>query len=463
MIPPELLSFLQMDSRTLLLKGSAGSGKTLLAVELAKAFQAKEGDVFWVTSRHSDPSEALDLEALLPPRRRWDATNRIPVPTARQEKERGQEEVGSPGTSPSAGPRRHSSVLVDLEKDLESPHTLVVLDSIDGLWDAPRLVEVSAFVNAAKAMAERTGIRVLFITENAGSHIADHLVDGVVQLQQEHVGGSLVRTCTLQKMRGTALGHPVYVFTLADGRFSTHLDPQEEPPSKPLWPSGRWGPDGRLSTGITRWDLLLKGGFLPGSVHLVGFSQIAAADLERITVPFILNALAVKRPVVYVGMPNERPEQIESVVTKHSDPGVADLFQTVEPSDLVTGPVPEPGPVFEHERLAPLDRLRDSLAPHGAPVSVLNLAGLSLHGDLKGIRSWLGTWCQKTRARGGVDLFLSVSDSAGLYSVLSDDWWEYDRLLDAPVLRGMIPRTENHIVHWRTHKGYPEAVLEPLH
>ncbi len=457
MIPPELLSFLQMDSRTLLLKGSAGSGKTLLAVELAKAFQSREGDVFWVTSRHSDPSEALDLEALLPAKRRWDATAHPTVGPG------DQGEGVAPDPSQSRGTARHSSILLELEKDLEGPSTLVILDSIDGLWDVPRPLEVSEFVNSAKAMAERTGVRVLFISENAGSHIADHLVDGIVQLQQEHVGGSLVRTCTLQKMRGTALAHPVYVFTLADGSFSTHLEPQDEAPSKPLRPPGRWGPDNRLSTGIMKWDLLLKGGLLPGSVHLVGFTQSAVADLGRITVPLILNALAVRQPVVFVGMPNERPEQIESIVMRHTDPAMADRFRVVEPSDLVTGPVPQPGPVFEHERLAPLDRLRDGLIGQGPPVSLLNLDGLCLHGDPMGIRSWLGTWCQKTRAIGGVDLFLSGTDSAGSYSVLSDDWWEFDRLLDAPVLRGKIPRTENHILHWRTHKGYPEAVLEPMH
>jgi KaiC/GvpD/RAD55 family RecA-like ATPase len=453
MIPPELLSFLEMDSRTLLLKGPAGSGKTLLAVELAKGFQLMAGDVFWVTSRHSDPSEALDLEALLPEKRRKDVT--APSPSAP-----GKEQ--SPPDAP-VGTAKPASILLDLEQDLEGPRTLVIFDSIDGLWDVPQAKEVSAFINNTKAMAERTGVRVLFIAESAGPHVADHLVDGVVRLQQEHVGGSLVRTCTLQKMRGTALGHPVYVFTLADGKFSTHVEPQDTPAGKPLRPSGRSGPDDRLSTGNLKWDLLLEGGLLPGSVHLVGYSQPAVADLKRITVPLILNALALRRPVVFVGLPNERPEQLKGLVYDHSDPSVTGLLRVMEPSRLMTGPVPEPGPVFEHERLAPLDRMRDSLAKEAPPVSVLNLSGLSLHGDPKGIRSWLGAWCQKTRALGGVDLWLTSTESAGLYSLLSDDWWELDRLLDTPVLRGKIPRTENHILHWRTHKGYPEGALEPIH
>lgn len=453
MIPAELLSFLDMNSRTLLLKGSAGSGKTILAVELAKSFQLNNGDVFWVTSRHSDPVESLDLETLLPPERRRDATSHTGGPSSTTVEE---------GTEPSAADNP-SRILLDLEKDIDQAKTLAILDSIDGLWDVPRPAEVSAFINTAKAMADRTGVRIVFIAETGGPHVADHLVDGVVQLQQEHREGALVRTCSLRKMRGTALPHPVYVFTLANGRFSTHVESPKDAPPERLRPPGRWGPDNRLSTGIQEWDLLLDGGFLPGSVHLVEFHDAAVADLGRVTIPFILNSLAVQRPVVYVGMPNESPDAMKALIESHSDPSSSKSFRFVEPSRLTRGIVPEPGPVLELERLAPLDRLRDQVAGSGPAISVLNLAGLGLHGEPTGIRSWLGAWCQKTRARGGVDFLLAGQGSAGSYSLLADDWWQLDRMLDAPILRGKIPRTENHIVHWRTHKGYPESILEPIH
>lgn len=433
MIPPELLPFVATPGRVLLIKGSAGAGKTLLAMELARAYQAKGGDVLWVSSRQADPAESVDLEELNP-------TQHIESGRAAEAKPR------QPSAMP---PPPENDLLADVERDLDQADSLVIVDSIDGLVEEGAVGAANQFMVRAKATAMRSGARFAVTLESAGPHAIDHLADGVISLEQNLLDGARIRTLTLQKMRGTQVAHPMYGFTLANGTFGILQDEPREGPLTPLRAMGRPGKDGFLPTGINGWDTLLSGGFRQGTVHLVEFTANAAADLGRLTTPLVLNTLALGKSVLWAAMPNAARNRSRPPALEHLDQGANERLAFVEGSDLANGNGVD-------ERLAPLLRNRRELQP---AVSILSLDGLTVRGDDG--RAWLSRWCQQTRATDSIDLLLAKADDQD-FAILADDQWRVTRLHDVPLMRGIAPRTEHYFLRSRGHKGYPETMLEAL-
>lgn len=451
MIPPEIPAFLDSPNRILLIKGAAGTGKTLMAVELAKAFQTQGKDVFWLASRHADPRENIDLEAVLRASRRRSAKQ---VPQNQEDAPTG------PPTETRGATEDPSSLLRDLELDVEAPGTIAILDSIDGLWGYPRPQDIAAFVDEAKGLAERIQACFVFIAEEPGPHPADHLVDGIVQLQQEIIDGALMRSCLLQKMRGTPLQRPAYAFTLADGEFAAFVERPQERPTRLLRPSPRWGEEGWLSTANQQWDRLLGGGLARGSVHLVEYRRNAVRKVHRLTTPLTLNALAAGAHVLYFGLPRDVGTSPPQDLLPHIDRAATKRLHFIDPLALRWPPTT---PTSVEERLAHVERLRRESPSTEPTVTILSIDSLHLHGPRDEVHSWLARWCATTRSLGSIDILIANEADAAAQAPLADDWWLLHRHLDAPILQGVAPRTEGHFIHWRTHKGYPESVLQPIH
>ena len=75
MLPIELKEFFKKRGRILLIKGNAGTGKTLLGFRLLKEMQ-EHGEVIWVNSRDMDSADISELEEIVPNDKRFDATIR---------------------------------------------------------------------------------------------------------------------------------------------------------------------------------------------------------------------------------------------------------------------------------------------------------------------------------------------------------------------------------------------------
>ena len=446
MIPPEVMPFLSAAGRLLLVKGTAGTGKTLLAMEVARAYQARGGDVLWISSRHADPTEAIDLEELVP-----ESNLRNAVPSTTTSSDASPMARTTRGTESPEPPR---GILEDIEGDLDQADTLVVVDSIDGLFPGGDARAGSDFTTRAKELAARTGARFLIVLEASGRHAIDHLVDGVILLDQTLTDGALARTFTLQKLRGTPLPNPVYLFTLAGGNFSALIEEPPEPVAKPLRAPGRTAKDGYLSTGITAWDVLLGGGLRHSSVHLLEIGARATRDAGRLTTPLLLNALATGHNVVWAAMPNAEREGPQHLVQRHLDSALRDRLAVLQSSDLRDSPS---GNV--QERLAPLERERRRFGRH---VSILSIDSLGVANDALG-RAWLSRWCQQTRENGSIDVLLVGEHEAETVASLVDGWWRLTRSHDVPLLRGVVPQTAHHFVRSRRHRGYPETLLEAVH
>lgn len=433
-IPPEILPFLARPGRVLLIKGSAGAGKTLLAMELARAYQAQGGDVIWASSRQADPAEAIDLEELAPA----------------QHLNVGRAAPKASEPLPSTPLADEPDLLTDLERDLDQADSLVIVDSIDGLVEEGAVDGANDFMVRAKSMAVRMGVRFAVTLESADPHALDYLADGVVVLEQSILDGARIRTLHVQKMRGTQIARPVYGFTLAGGVFTVLLDEPGEAVAKPLRVPGHHRKDGFLSTGIHALDTMLGGGFREGSVHLVEFTADAAVDVGRLTNPLILNTLALGKTAIWAAMPNAERRGQRHLALQHVDKAASERLALLQASDLDgTGSV--------RERLAPLERARRILDP---AVTILSLDLLRLPADGEG-HAWLKRWCERTRATRSIDVLIAA---AGRHEVaaVADDQWRLTRLHDVPILRGTVPPTEHHFLRTRTHKGYPETLLEAI-
>ncbi len=126
-----------------------------------------------------------------------------------------------------------------------------------------------------------------------------------MNLDREMYEGNIIRLLSVEKLRGQSIETPRYLFNLNDGVF-TAFDPKvwnlrERPLKASNMPLPIPEGDGHFSTGMTRLDRLLGGGYKRGSY--VGIEMDPEAPLEACDLTFLPTAadfLCKKRPVVVV-------------------------------------------------------------------------------------------------------------------------------------------------------------------
>ncbi|MGB1587055.1 MAG: RAD55 family ATPase [Thermoplasmatota archaeon] len=427
MIPEELATFVQQSGRTVLVKGAAGTGKTLLCVELAREAQLQGREVIWMASRHMDPSESLDLESVVPPEN--------------------LREGHSPRGDLMVAPPKWEDVVQEIEGDLKEEGTLVVVDSLEGLLQTGK--DLDRLAEAAKALAIRRKATFILVAEQGGTHPVDHLVDGVLLLEQEFIGQNRMRTCRLLKMRGTEIRRAAIPFTLSHGRFQTYSHPDVTTRGRTVRPNARHGPDGGIATTVHEWDLALGGGLRGGSLHVVRYRRHAHPSLEVLLLPLMFNALACGWRVLLAGA-SENMGRFQTLIQDTFpglSPGSLSLVNPNKPSAL---PSEDTRPRSPHE--AELIRRRDA-----EPEShVLTIVDSSFDGARSNRTQWWSQWHAETHLKGNIDLFLEAEHPAD--GVPADTFWDFDLQLGAPVLRGQNPSTPLILLRYNWNRGYPETI-----
>ena len=144
-------------------------------------------------------------------------------------------------------------------------------------------------------------VNLVMVEEGEGESGLDFLVDGILELRREKWRDRILRTMHLRKMRGTEIHNAEYLFTLVGGRFHYFEPFVPKIPARPK----RWKPmadtEARFSSGSEDLDLLVGGGFRKGSAVLLDVgASVPDAALEQLVVQLSANFLAQGRAVMMV-------------------------------------------------------------------------------------------------------------------------------------------------------------------
>jgi len=275
-LPEELTQYMERDpSRSLLIRGEAGTGKTTFALTLLTAFP---GHRIYLSNR----VPLAELEQDYP----WLRSEGTEIHIVEGAK-------GSDRLRETARSIRQSGKLVDLRRDLEVAEELwlpdsvtdaysrvppgergmIVIDSWDALveryigpsTDGPgRLPDRAEIERILMGLMERARVQLVLVAEREQSSQLDYLVDGVVSCSTLHDEGRLERWVHLKKLRGVRITHSSYPFSLDGARFQciaplrglslpvlSSPEPDPDPTPGGLWPgSVRFAEDfGRLAFG----------------------------------------------------------------------------------------------------------------------------------------------------------------------------------------------------------------------
>lgn len=288
-IPAEIREFLATPGNVLLVKGSAGAGKTTLALEALQLPHDRARAVYLATrtdevamTRHFpwldevglvdavEATRALRIEtgaAIRPLRdagaaydeRRSGNGDAEDVTRLRLRRLLGGELAVR---LPAESVERFALADLALGED-----ALVVLDSLEGLSASFHRSAADLFVDLRDIVVGDYGANLVVVLESDGPSAIDYLADGIITLRQERLDASIVRVLRLEKMRGVNIANSTYLYTLHGGRFRAFGPDRGD--RLPPRPPADAAPGDRLSTGMPRLDAALGGGYAWGATVLM--------------------------------------------------------------------------------------------------------------------------------------------------------------------------------------------------
>jgi len=260
-LPAELTEFVQRSpSRSILIRGEAGTGKTTLALTLLTTFP---GQRVFVSNRVPLSELEQDYSWL----RSEESGIQVIQGTARDEMVRDRaRSIEKSGELVDARSDRHmidelwlpDSITDAYSRVPESERGMIVVDSWDALVEryvgSPSsakspLPDRAEIERVLVGLMERSHVQLVLIVERDSPSQLDYLVDGVVFCTTQHDGGRLERWIHLKKLRGVRITHSSYPFSLDGARFQCFAplhgsarpllrepDPDPHPTPGFIWP-----------------------------------------------------------------------------------------------------------------------------------------------------------------------------------------------------------------------------------
>ncbi len=188
-----LKQFMQGPISTLLIKGLAGTGKTIVALEILKA--AGKGKGAYISSRV--PKELLETH----------------IPAMKETLEN-QEFLDIR--------LEDTTSVLDFVMQLTEPKKIrtIVFDSWDGLAKELDQKERLRAEKTLMALANNSGAQFIFVSEEPGATTIDYLVDGILEVVRVEEQDRVIREFIIHKLRGTKIPQHKYIFTLLEGKFT---------------------------------------------------------------------------------------------------------------------------------------------------------------------------------------------------------------------------------------------------
>ena len=339
-IPEEMRRFFEAPGgHSLIVRGSAGTGKTTLALQLAEEL-GHLSHAYYMSVRVSDASlynqfpwlkqKVAKVEELKVARaaNRTQKGLRTQAPTAvaqtnkldRAElrKLEGRIEMGAEGDESygrvGEGELMENTVVFDLGSDLPEvdlaydevernlpDRTLILIDSIDALSERYGVAASKLINTLQKDLVENAGANVVYVLESATDTRLDYLGDGVVSFVMKEHDGRRLRVMELAKLRGMDIRQHKYLYTLWDGMLHAFPLSAQAVPIKPA----RWVPvpdpnTSAVSSGNADLDKLCGGWPLGGIIALEVGPNVPTFCVDNLKLAVMANFVTQGRGVSYV-------------------------------------------------------------------------------------------------------------------------------------------------------------------
>jgi KaiC/GvpD/RAD55 family RecA-like ATPase len=290
-IPCELMQFVQRNTYSLLIKGSAGTGKTTLSLTILRALKVKS-NFFYISTRIS-PKQLFSYYPWL-----GKFVGRPKISES--------DEISGQGYNLSSfedarldEPESLFERITNQLMDVKAP--IIIIDS----WDAiASFMDKEARLNNERVLQiwrERAGAKLIFINENPNDTTLDFLVDGIVELERKFYDNMVIRQIFLSKLRGITINKPSYIYSLNDGIFRSYdayqpgdfsVTISRVPFSRSENPPSSLPEDLHIKSGYQELDDILGGGFIKKGIILIDMDSnvntgVAMAFLSSIMSNFI--------------------------------------------------------------------------------------------------------------------------------------------------------------------------------
>ncbi len=275
-LPPELLHFLRRRSYSLLIKGEAATGKTILALSILREL-GQASNYLYLSTRVS-PAQLFENHPWLSELAVMEKPKTAEAPQ-KPEPDAGEAESGKPELAQ----ERERFIDARLDEpvpfferitnelmDVRSP--TIVVDSWDPIG---MMMDADALVSNTKVLQtwrERAEANLITLIEDSSNSSYDSLFDGVVTLDKYYEEGRIVRMIQLSKLSGVKINRPSYLFSLDGGIFQSFrsYNPLEIDPRRP----DGWSWEKRTrSTGYRELDALLDGTLPSGTIMSLNLSS----------------------------------------------------------------------------------------------------------------------------------------------------------------------------------------------
>lgn len=459
-IPQEILMFLDRKvGRSLLIKGRAGSGKTILSLSLIKACQ-KDGVYLSTRVRPEDIYRDCPwIKDQLSPNNIIDATNPLKEKIAVQARD--FSEVIKFGS-------KEDFLVALYERVSQLQQPLAVIDS----WDAV-LSEIPApeerMEKAVIELCKETNTNLILIGENPKETRLDYLMDGVIRLEQTQIENRRLRIIHLTKLRGVLIHQPQYVFTLQDGMFRSFnrfKAPLIENPRqwKPM-------PDTEkcFSTGCEDLDKILGGGFRRGSLNLfeeqLDVSRSAEGYLWRCS---FFNFLVQKRGVVLVVGEGVSPQKLRELSVPYVGEKIWDQYVRVGMYGIENSSEPYIIPVKgdSEERYNiwknVVRQLKENTSQPIQDYTALDT--LEFRSGVENTIKRMGEAVRELKESGDLQIALARPGLEGTKQVinLAETYFRFLSVFGTCITYGIHPETGLYVVEVDGSRGYPQVKLIPI-
>lgn len=329
-IPKEIIEFLDKGGgSSLFLKGSAGTGKTTLALQLIEEMGHPDKS-FYLSTRVSDQSLYKQfpwLEEKEMKSRVLDSSKIFLETIYEDEKKEEEDELPESEKKkiesarkfldnieekkiPEKVDRTHLNSLdekipslvriYDRIDNILPERPMLVIDSVEGITSKYGIDQETFIMTLQKDLAENSNTNLILVLEKSDAKELEYLVDGVVELNRYQLDKRNVREIHLIKLRGIGIKQPSYLMTLSGGRFKC-FEPYRIPEIGELEWDALEAVDGKYSTGTKDLDDLLDGGFDKGTYNVFEVKEnVSNEEYFSVIRPVFLNFLTRDRGVLAV-------------------------------------------------------------------------------------------------------------------------------------------------------------------
>lgn len=287
-VPQEIIQALESRTFSLHIKGDPGTGKTTMALELLRLFPENCRAVY--LSTRVSPERLYEQfpwsKSCIHQENVLDANANLYSDTK-------QEALFEYVDKPSFLRSLYSRVM-----DSKGEKTSIIVDSLDALKSNLKIpCDDFSMESDILEIANKLNAKVIFISELSSESKLDYLVDGVIRLEKEVVNGRLLRKLYIEKVRGTKIEYPTYLFTLKDGRFMAFDKGIKINVVRAELPKFEKKKGLKIPTLVTELDKILGGGFERKSFNVLDIGNMVGSDHAGIVSPIFLNFVLQGYPV----------------------------------------------------------------------------------------------------------------------------------------------------------------------